>query len=203
MRLELDKRYGPALVNLLRQAAMTAIPVLRPIAFSVGQNSNVIDTCDSAVEDMTTFIHNVMNQVYFTKMPEMELFRVNKNVTASLQTSDFISSEVECRQNAVVLHVLGSTNVQIYFRLAAGNYSAKENVAYLRSKNIETDSLVVVPSRHCAVDACKLQEHEDEFKYVVDVSVSSQVMTEYDILTKAWSAVAESVTKIGNLLENS
>lgn len=104
MRIELNKQYGPALVNLLRQVSMTACKVLRPIAFSTGAHSNVLDTSDSAIEDMTTFIDNVTSANYYvTNQESSELIRFDATVARTLDTSQFQSEGILCKENKVVL----------------------------------------------------------------------------------------------------
>lgn len=204
MLLSLDKTYGPALVNLLRQISMTAYPVVRPIAFSVGSDSNVIDTADTAVEDMVAFIDNVMNPNYYTANDDIaELVDFKATVTTALSSDQFEQVGIISKQNKVVLNVLAPTPVSIIFRKASGRYTAKQNVEFLRKNNVDTDKYVVVPSRHCAVDSFLINEIEDENEYKVDISIISQISSDNAILTQGLEVMEKQVQELRQKLLNS
>lgn len=197
MLLKLNKTYGPALVNLLRQISMTACPVVRPIAFSVGSESNVIDTADSVVEDMTAFIDNVMSVNYYAAETESrEMIEFKATVTTALSSDQFDQSGVISKQNKVVLNALAPTPVSIIFRKTAGRYTAKQNVEFLREQGINTDKYVVVPSRHCAVETFLMNEIEDENEYKVDISISSLVSSEDVILAQSMEMMQKQVQEL-------
>lgn len=197
MRLELDKQYGPALLNLFRQAAMTAVPVVRPIAFSVGNNSNVIDASDATVEDMTGFIHNVMSSQYFTNADNTsELITCQLNIAASFSTQQLERFGVLTQENKVLLHTISPTYVTIHFRQGTGNYSAKQNVAFLEDSKVDTKHLVVVPSRHSAIDNFTFKEIESEDKYIVDITVESKTITENKIFEYTLGSLEKSVSDL-------
>jgi hypothetical protein len=144
MRIELNKQYGPALVNLLRQVSMTACKVLRPIAFSTGAHSNVLDTSDSAIEDMTTFIDNVTSANYYvTNQESSELIRFDATVARTLDTSQFQSEGILCKENKVVLNTLADLKVSIIFRYSSNRYTAKENVLFLQKQHIFLGSIPI------------------------------------------------------------
>ena len=185
MQLKLNKRYGQALVNLMRQISMTAVPCIRPIAFSVDNESNVLDTANSVVEDMTSFIHNVMSQDYYCNEPLSDAPIVCQNtVTNTLNTSSFASAGVLCKGDKDVLHALSSASVTVIFRYCSGNNSAKENVAYLKQHQIDTSKFTVVPSRHSVIDSFKIDEHESEDYYVADITIDSKISSESLIIDK-------------------
>lgn len=206
MKIELDKQYGPALVNYLRQCTMTSVPVVKPIAFAVGTNSNVLETSDSVIEDMTTFIHNVMCSNYYLvdttgTLDKPILFEMT--VSTNLKTSDFNSVKVYSKEDSVLLHALSETPVKIYFRNACGKYSVKQNLQFLQDAGVNTNDIVVVPSRHCAVDSFTVNEIENEDKFVCEIDVKSQIASKDNIYKYALEKVQEGVTELSKLLSNS
>lgn len=204
MRIELNKQYGPALVNLLRQVSMTACKVLRPIAFSTGAHSNVLDTSDSAIEDMTTFIDNVTSANYYvTNQESSELIRFDATVARTLDTSQFQSEGILCKENKVVLNTIADLNVSIIFRYTNNRYTAKENVLFLQKQHINTDEYIVIPSRHCAVDSFTQSEIESEDSYVVDIDIKSDVCSAEQILDQTMKTISEQVEKLGQKIKES
>lgn len=207
MTLKFNKQYGAAMVNLLRQATMAAVSVVRPIAFSVGASSNVIDTSNAMVEDMTEFIHNVMELNYFMPADNAEMIDkpivFDSNVTTGLSSSQFNSVNVMSHDNIVLANLLNPTNVRIVFRNSSGHYSAKENVEFLRNHSIDTDALVVVPSRHCPVDSFKINEEASEYDYTANISIDTNVSTEEAILYKAADVLRLEFENLCKKLQNS
>lgn len=206
MRIELNKQYGPGLVNLLRQAAMLSVPVVKPIAFAVGQSSNVIDTCSNVIEDMTMFTNNVMTKTYYMNNPEDKLdvpILVALTVKENLKTSDFEQFGIKCKQDSIVLHALSSVNVKMYFRNSCGNYTAKQNVEFLQDAGVNTNDIIAVPSRHCAIKSFILDPQENEDKFVCNIRVESEIMSEDTILRYAMKTVEAGVSELGNFISNS
>lgn len=206
MKLELNKQYGPALVNLLRQASMLSVPVIKPIAFAVGPDSNVVDTCSSVIEDMTVFIHNVMSKTYYTDNPDDKIdmpILVALTVQENLKTSDFAQFGINCKDDAIVLHALSSVNVKMYFRNSCGKYTTKQNIEFLQNAGVNTNDLVVVPSRHCAVNSFILNPTENEDKFICDIAIESDIMSEKTILRHALKTVEDGVAKLSNFILNS
>lgn len=196
MRFQLNKQCGPAMLNLLRQIAMTAIPCVRPIAFSVGLNSNVIDTADSVVEDMTAFIHNAMCNKYVTDDLSKKLIVYDATASGVLQASVFEDIGIRSYQDNTILHLLSQTHVSIIFRNARGNFSAKDNISFLQDNAIDTNKYVVVPSRHSAVDSISINEIESETAYIADLTVQSQLYSEEKILSAATAEMLSQVTDL-------
>lgn len=199
MKFKLNKQYGPSLINLIRQVSMTAIPTVRPIAFSVGAHSNVLDTADSVVEDMTSFIHNVSACEYTAANKEAKLLTYNGIAAGTLQTNAFSSAGVISHSDATVLHTLSNTNVSIIFRNARGNFSAKENIEFLQDNAIDTKHYVVIPSRHCAVDKFTITDEDAEDCYIADLTVQSNLYTEQSILQEAFRELQTQLKEIGEI----
>lgn len=151
MKLRLNKYVGDSIVNSLRQAVMCRVPDTRPIAFKVGEMSDVVNISDVVEEDMTEFISNVSSS-YYASANELEVF--NSRVGNVLHTSDIAKgSGISVLSVGVseVLHVLAGVPVTIYFRRDAGKFLSKENAMFLKSKGVDTNSLVIINSRHSPV----------------------------------------------------
>ncbi len=198
MRITMDKQYGQAFVNLIRQVSMASVNVVRPIAFEVGASSSVVDSSNSMVEDMTEFISNVSQFAYIVDKSNEENNKpivFNDTVSSTLSTYDFSSAGIKCKDNKVVATMLSAENIKIVFRNSKGKYSARENVEYLQNNGMDTESLVVIPSRHCAADTFRIKEQPGS-KYTVDLTLFSQVASENEILKAALNEIAQNTTEL-------
>lgn len=197
MKLEMNKQYGPALLNLLRQTAMTSVNVIKPIAFAVGDTSNVIDTSDAVAEDMTSFIHNVMSVNYMCpENIERTLYVCEIDAVASLSTRQLQQFGVYATTDKILLHLLSKAHVTIIFRCGRGNYSAKQNIAFLAESGVDTNSLVVVASRHSALDSFTHTEIESEDSYITDINITSQITTDRRILENSLAVIEHEVAEL-------
>lgn len=198
MKIVMNKQYGQAFVNLIRQVSMASVNVVRPIAFAVGTSSNTVDSSNAMVEDMTEFISNVSQSDYIVDKNNEENDKpivFSNMVSSTLSTYDFSSAGIKCKDNKVVATMLSTENIKIIFRNSKGKYSAKENVEYLQNNGIDTESLVVIPSRHCAVDKFFIEENSDS-QYTADLTLISNVAFENEILKTALNEIVQNASEL-------
>lgn len=169
MRIRLKKTIGYAVVNLIRQVVMTDIPEYRPVAFRVGENSNVLHISDSVEEDMTEFISKFWSGDFVSLSNEeiiRETFTCNKVFSLSdVKTSNIVFSG----EDKEILHSLSPVDIEVIFRYGTGNYSSEENEAYLTNKGIDTSKFVCISSRHCLVKNFSFTEIEDGDFIIFDI----------------------------------
>lgn len=186
MQLTLNKQYGPALLNLLRQVAMCSVPTIRPIAFSVGSTSTIIASNDNTIEDMTEFIDNVMKSNYTTQSTE-KLIVYEGDVNGTMLVSEFGKVGIETKEDAEILHTLRNVPVRIVFRNDAGNYTAKENQQFLLENSaFKEEEFVCVASRHSDIESYTQKETErnSNLEYNVQIKTFSG-RTDREILSLA------------------
>lgn len=176
MLLKFKSAYSEGMLNAFRQCCMSCLDTTRPIAFKIGNDSNVIATNDFIVEDMTEFIQNVCDLIFVS---DQEISRFTTIVDGCLDCSKFTEVGVSAIQNRELLHTLASTSVEIVFRRCAGNCSVANNVAFLEQHTINSDEYVVIPSRHCDID---------NFSYTTRID---QDTTIYDIKIDTYSGLSE------------
>lgn len=159
MEITLNKYTGAAYLNLLRQTLLCRIPVTRPVAFRVG-SSNVIDLGDLAEEDTSEFISNVSSSSFVMSGRE-EFYVWSGSVSSVLSFSTrAVFGDVTVLHTGVkdVLHVLAPTTVEIYFRKGCGKFTSQENEAFLKKHGVNTDTVITVNTRHCAVKLFSFKE---------------------------------------------
>lgn len=172
MKLKIRKEYGDAFINLLRQLCLTTTKKVKPIAFAVGTNSNVLEIGNTVEEDMTEFVSNVSHCTFVTQS-QKELLEWSGICEHELKADQIKSNDVESILSFnTLLHSLAPIKVQIYFRNSDGSHSDIENQSFLASHDIDTSRLVVIPSRHCVVSAFTFKyEDLDENYRLYDVNV--------------------------------
>lgn len=195
MKIKLNRNTAAGVMNCIRQAAMTRIPVLRPIAFAVGETCDVVDIGDYAEEDMTEFISNITS-MEFQYSGNSEVVKFAKVCKGVLQASDLVTSEIKVARYDVteVLHTSIPQKVEIYFRFSDGMHRKEDNESFLQANGIDTSKLVVINSRHCAMEnffAKELVEESTPGEVVYDVSVmTNSTHSQADILEQAIKSIA-------------
>lgn len=178
MELVLNAQYSSALINLLRQAAVTCTSRVRPIAFSVGHASNVLMISDSVEEDMTTFIRNVCNGQYRTTQNK-EIIVCECVCAGVLSTNAFEQDGIEPIQDFQILHSLGEIDVRVIFRQTSGSYTREDNEQCLADAGIDLSRYTVIPSRHSDVA---------NFSYTLKKGLTEDV---YDVNILSFSGKSE------------
>lgn len=190
MRIKVDKYSGASFLNTLRQVALTRLKEVRPIAFRVGSFSNVLTINDSVEEDMTEFISKVSSSVFnFDGEDQLIAWKglADKCLAVSQIAGDGLSILVHGCED--VLHCDGSEEVVIYFRNDCGKFTREENIAFLRSHSIDTDSLVVIASRHSPVKTFAFEkvsepDYENNVEFEVNV-ITKGIFTEETVIRTA------------------
>lgn len=175
MILKFKKGFGESLLNTVRQIAMTQIPAVRPIAFSVGTHSNVITIDDQIIEDMVTFISNVCSANYITQSSS-KFFEINTTVSGTLDLLGLCkSSEISLISgNKEVLHSLADLPVRVVFRNGCGSAGVEENTLFLEENHVDVTNLTVINSRHSNIASFSVKKCRDENDLeVFDVSIET------------------------------
>jgi DNA-directed RNA polymerase alpha subunit len=164
-------RKGSATIlsNFIRQIALTQLPAIRPIAFSVGTSSNVITAGNNVIEDMVEFSASLA-KIHF-KCDSMNVGDIKVlTVTSSvLKVSDLEQDDVIViaeDKNEEILHTVNSdVEVKIYLRCYYGSVSANENEKFLKRDALMQNNVIVVNSRHCDINSIKVSvdEVDEEF----------------------------------------
>lgn len=200
MNIVLNKYVGESVMNAVRQAAMCCIEEVRPIAFKVGLDSNVIAISDFVEEDMTEFISNVCSSSFVASPNSDDLVEVTVEANGVLTVKDLCTNSIAVAKFGIVdvLHTMKSTNVTVWFRRASGAFREKENVQFLEDHRVDTSHLVVINSRHCPVTVFHQQEvsrSEDSITFSIEIRTNSTV-TENEVLERAISFVKSEVNSI-------
>lgn len=185
MKVTFDKSIADATFNAVRQVLLTKSTEARPIAFKVGDMSNVLRTSDVVEEDMTEFISNVSAGAYECS-GDFAVYETQ--VDGTLNLSKLAESSIKSvGDDIAVLHSLQPIGVQIFFRNDCGSYTSKENAYWLESKGVDTTSLVVTASHHCAIDSFMYTKDEGESNRVTfDLSLGTKYSkTEIELFTEA------------------
>lgn len=172
MQIKVNKQYSNAFVNLLRQIILTGVDTVRPIAFQVGNTSNVLATADSVEEDMTTFIRQVCNNTYYTKTDD-ELVVCESVCSSVLRSGDFQPAGIAAVQEKELLHVLGEISVSVVFRNTAGSHSKEDNIMCLERNSLLSDNFIVIPSRHSDIGAFRYESTVSGDDVVYDLHIES------------------------------
>lgn len=159
VKISLAEDNAKVLLNLFRHEALHARQSARPVACSVGDNSNVLSLGNGVVEDMITFINSITAANYKprTMCADGSLFEVSIRITDTMTYSDLVTDEIEVYGvdlSTPILHTLGqSVAVTVYFRVDSGCHTEADNNAFLQSHSVYADKrrLVVIPSRHSDV----------------------------------------------------
>lgn len=202
MKLKLNKEYGESLCNTIRQIALTQMVVVRPVGFSVGDNSTVIDTCDSVEEDMTEFISNVCEGVYLavtSELPELLEGTVRCNGTLTLGDLCPEGWDITALQpERAVLHTLAPVVVGVVFRASTGYHSMQENADFLAKNNYLAGSWVPISSRHSLVTRFSYTTLETESdKCTMELSATTNGNVDGDtVIAKSLEILGSTIGKI-------
>lgn len=202
MKIRLNKYTAESVVNAIRHAAMTMVPVLRPIAFAVGSKSNVLEIGDFCEEDMTEFIAGVC-AMKFGYSGSDEVVKMKKVCDGVLHYSDFNENGIKVLTHDAeeVLHLLTTAGVEVYFRYDCGVHSKEDNSTFLEKHGVNVSNLVVINSRHSVVsnfyqNVLEEETTADEVVYELDVWTTGSVSSE-EVISRAAEALVLELQKFG------
>lgn len=176
IRFNTDKGAGKVLCNTLRQIALTKRYVVRPIAFKVGDSSNILSAGNLVIEDMIEFSSSLTGLDYelnrpITQEDHNRIIECNYNCTGVLTVRDLSQGEIvvtsEDKLNDEILHLVqlsggtkASTTVTVFYRIAEGAADKNDNEYFLSKELSGTlingsdgidNSIVILSSRHTDV----------------------------------------------------
>lgn len=151
MKFEIEKGLGLQTANYIRQLLLTQVPTWRPIAFSVGANSNVVFAGENVLEDSVEISTNICKYHYNIE-EESDYFTIsvssNEIKINDLENKSTIT--IMDKDNDSILHTIDqAATLTIYFRKAIGAKSYNENQLFLCSHGIEANGVIIMNSRHC------------------------------------------------------
>ena len=170
MAFDVEKGYGLMLANFLRQSLLTKIETWRPIAFTLGSETNVVSAGDNIMEDSVEIGNNICSYLYDIDKQE-DFFKFTATVR-DLMCSDMMQGSINILNpdDKVIFHALNQdATVTIYFSKAMGSVSSSDNRALLQRHGINPDSIVIMNSRHTnlssvTTDVVNKDEHCETIK---------------------------------------
>lgn len=144
MKVELNRNIATPYLNLMRSIAMTQIPCIRPIAFSVG-NSNLVTAGNTVMEDMIEFNNNLSSLKYrgnFSKDLEV----VSLVCNGVLKSSDLEKKglKVCSDSDSELLHVLNNEiQVTVYFYCGTNTMNTQESKHTLEANGVAANNNII------------------------------------------------------------
>lgn len=174
MKFKIEKGHGQLIGNFLRQCLLTRIDVWRPIAYTIGNSSNIVTSGDNILEDSSEIANNIC-RYHYEITSNSDIYKITLT-TKELKISDINNGSVKVMDadNASIFHALNQeVSVTIYFRKAKGKMSSQQNQAALQREGINPDNIVVFNSRHSNLDAVSVIVSEfDELKDEVEITLT-------------------------------
>lgn len=179
MTFEIKKGYGMQTANYLRQLLLTRVPTWRPIAFSVGNNSNVVTAGDNVLEDTVEISTNLCRYHYDIDSDE-DLYKLtlsDKCININNLNTDKVT--VLDADSSEIIHALNQNiTLTIYFRRDSGIVFVEQNQAYLQRDGINADNKIIMNSRHCNFENVIINVTEkDDVTEIVSINIDAS----YDI----------------------
>lgn len=179
MTFEIKKGCGMQTANYLRQLLLTRVPTWRPIAFSVGNNSNVITAGDNVLEDTVEISTNLCRYHYDIDSNE-DLYKLT--LSSSCINIDDLNTEkvtVLDADNSDIIHALNQNiTLIVYFRRDNGTVLIEQNQAYLQRDGINADNKIIMNSRHCNFENVSINViDKDDLTEIVSVDIDAS----YDV----------------------
>lgn len=197
MIIRVKKSYGHAFINLVRQLLIADTREYRPVAFKIGNASNVLAISDAVEEDMTEAISKFCAG-NFTATSESAYTRVCLQCANTLRLSSVKNDDlVFAGTDAAVLHSFSPIEVEVIFRYGTGNYSADENEAFLQENGVDISEYVCVCSRHCLVENFSYTVTEEDDEVLYDVSIKCKPgVTEKALLDGVADTLADMISNL-------
>lgn len=184
MKFNVDKGCGRFIANAIRQMIYVKRYVVRPVAFKVGIDTNILTAGNLFIEDMIKFSSDLSSLRFAYDGPGSKSDRIIRRdcvCHGELRSRDLEGDGIRivggrCKDD-VLLHTVAGDNtdfaISIIFRNAQGGYTHDENkYAIMASLNgAELDSsYVVMSSRHSDVISVKTGVSAEMDCDVVDIS---------------------------------
>lgn len=188
------------MLNAARSAAFICYPCIRPIAFDVGGDSNVLSISDSVIEDMTTFISNV-STLNFSYSGNSALIAAKVTCDGTLTIKQLLAGTgISCNVDREILHSSTPTDVTVVFAVQSGNKLNTENEELLTETPYE--KFTVINSRHCIVNSFtyhKIDDSDGNETYDVTIDTIGDV-SEEEVLKLAFNHLKQVASKMENNL---
>lgn len=198
MKIKIEKGHGQLIGNFLRQCLLTRVDVWRPVAFTIGNSSNVVSSGDSILEDSSEIVNNICKYHYDIKI-EGDFYKL-VCTTKVLNIDDLQNDIVNVMDadGASIFHALNQeVSVVIYFRKAKGKMSSQQNQAALQREGINPDNIVVFNSRHSNINAISVgvTEH-DELSDDIEINIVSNCEDCEDLVQKCCEDIVNIFTNL-------
>lgn len=202
MKFICDKGYGNSLANFIRQSLLTKMTCWRPIAFTIGQSSNVIVAHENCLEDATEVANNLCKYHYEIESEEeiVEISFTGKVLTAADMQDKVHMLDVDDKP---IFHTISNEEtVTVYFRQYHGAVSDRDNRAALSRYGVNADNIVILASRHCnydsvAVNVSAYSEMQEEVEITINaaypIDTDKEVQECCKLMAKTLMSVADSV----------
>lgn len=175
MEFDVEKGYGLMLGNFIRQALLTKIETWRPIAFTLGSETNVVSAGDNIVEDSVEIGNNICSYLYEINKQE-DFFKFTATVR-ELMCSDIMQGSVNILNpdDRVIFHALNQdATITIYFSKAKGTVSSNDNRALLQRHGVNPDAIVIMNSRHTNLNAVTINVlDKDERSETIKIGIKA------------------------------
>ncbi len=194
LEITLRKGMGNPILNAVRSAAFFCCPVIRPVAFKVGGESNVLSISDTVIEDMTTFI-STMSKFNYAYNGNSKLVVASCECSGELQLSELLGDVgITSDHDGVILHSTAPIKVEVVFAYARGNYTTLENTKLIQDAGY--GGFVAINSRHCNVESFTFKHlSEDKQTETFEVTVKSLDGRSAEAVVKDAVALLESDIK--------
>ena len=171
MKIKCDVGFNRSLLNAVRAASFSSLPVIRPIGFTVAGTSNVVSLPDTILEDMTKFIANVSKGEFIYTGNEA-LIVCNVSFTGELKLSELLAGTgITAVEDFAILHATETISVKVLFRFDRGCFTIEQNQDFLEKHG--ASKCVVVNSRHCPIKSFNILDAntsaaKDTFEVTID-----------------------------------
>ena len=171
MKIKCDVGFNRSLLNTVRAASFSSLPVVRPIGFMVAGTSNVVSLPDTVLEDMTKFIANVSKGEFIYTGNEA-LIVCNASFTGELKLSELLAgTAIKAVEDFTILHATETISVKVLFRFDRGCYTLEQNRDFLEKHS--ASNCVVINSRHCPIKSFNVLDAntsaaKDTFEITID-----------------------------------
>ena len=157
MEIKVEKGFGQLFGNFLRQCLLTRLEVWRPIAFSIGNNSNIVSAGDNILEDAEEICCNLSKYCY--EINADSNFYKQTLDTKELCINDLDNEKVTVvdADGASIFHALNQqATINIYYRKSKGPCYQNDNRAFLNREGISADNIIIMNTRHSYFDAISI-----------------------------------------------
>lgn len=199
LNVSFEKGIGTALLNAVRAESFVRQSVVRPIGFKIGSTSNILDTPECVIEDMTTFISSV-DEFCFVSDGDKDCIVATCVCDGDLSISDLVNSSLRVVGDGTVLHSTQPVEVSVVFRKACGAFLNSANSDFMIKRGLQ--DFVAVNSRHSTIEtftAYKVGESDDIETFAIEIATNDGSSSNA-LLRNAVSGVIENASKLLSFL---